>query len=282
MPTLRDGFQLFRGQPREVNVAAVLVGYVVATNDGDCELPSIYGDRGEIGLARGAPLLAATSGLIRRGGRAGHSPTRSVTGLWLYFLVILLATWTVHQVAPMVSPGKGDVIPGGFVLVSMVLLPLAVHYDSRYVKTNSDWDTDVYWWLGFAAFPAALLFAVVYLHRRRHAFGWRATVPRGFPPMAIGRWHFGVVLTLAYWVVIFVAPEWNAAAGRFSWLGLGFAWLGLPLATYLDVRFVRERSSCRPNATLWVGLAFLPGLNLVSGLLYLVRRYEVFWLVEQA
>lgn len=257
------------------------LGFYLATKGNGSEASTLYGDRGEIGLARGAPFLTATPADSSDNDDVGQLSLTTVTGLWLYVLVSVLILRISSQFVPLRVMGVNDFIIHVIGFAFWMLLPLATHYDTRYVKTSSDWDTDVYWWLGFIAFPAALLFAVVYLYRRRQVFGWRAAVPWGFSPLAVGYWQYSVAVMIAYWVVIFVAPELNVALGPLSWVGLAIAWLGLPLTTYLDIRFVRTRYNCKPNVLLWVSLAFVPGLNLISGLLYLVRRYEVIWLAEQ-
>lgn len=260
-----------------VSYGLMEIGYAVAAG-GDDHVPGlVYGDRGAIGIARGAPLLTATCG----DDGTDDTLSRSVTGIWFHVLIVLLAVHTIYRLTSPRIPGEGGFVVEVARFAIWILLPLAVHYDTRYVKSSSDWDTNVYWWLGFFAFPVALGFAAAYLYSRHRVFDWRTSLPRGIAPMTKGRWHYIVVVALIYWMVILVAPEWNATVGNLSWLGLAFAWLGLPLATYLDLRYLREEVDCVPTASIWVGLALVPGLNLLSGILYLVRRYEIVWLAGQ-
>jgi hypothetical protein len=83
---------------------------------------------------------------------------------------------------------------------------------------------------------------------------------------------------LAGWVVALlltgVAPPDSPFGYAVAFLGLG-SWVGMGIAMYYDIRYVRANSDWVPSTVVWVVAAVTPLLNLVAGAVYLFRRRNV-------
>lgn len=89
-------------------------------------------------------------------------------------------------------------------------------------------------------------------------------------------WWYGVAGGVGLWVLAFVLS--NALGESLGLLGGFFgliAWVGLPLAAYFDMKYIRANSKWNPNTILWVIGFVIPMLNIVGGGVYLYRRHEV-------
>lgn len=88
-------------------------------------------------------------------------------------------------------------------------------------------------------------------------------------------WWYGVAGFAGLWVVL-LAIAGNEPAGSGAFLGLLVlvAWLGLPLAAYYDMQYVRSRSQWRPSVGLWVLGLLVWILNIPLAAIYLYRRHE--------
>jgi predicted RNA-binding Zn-ribbon protein involved in translation (DUF1610 family) len=88
-------------------------------------------------------------------------------------------------------------------------------------------------------------------------------------------WWYGVAGGAALWVVLLgIVGSAPPAAEAFLGLLLLVAWIGLPLAAYYDMQYVRSKTQWRPNTGLWV-LGFLVWfLNVPLAVVYLYRRHE--------
>lgn len=89
-------------------------------------------------------------------------------------------------------------------------------------------------------------------------------------------WWYGVAGGTGLWVVVLllsaVAGDSIGAVGGFLAL---LAWVGLPVAAYYDMQYVRANAQWNPNTVLWVGLLAVWMVNVVAGAVYLYRRHEV-------
>lgn len=89
-------------------------------------------------------------------------------------------------------------------------------------------------------------------------------------------WWYGVAGGTGLWVVVLLL---SAAAGDSIGAFGGFlallAWIGLPVAAYYDMQYVRANAQWNPNTVLWVGLLAVWMVNVVAGAVYLYRRHEV-------
>ena len=88
-------------------------------------------------------------------------------------------------------------------------------------------------------------------------------------------WWYGVAACTGLWafllVLVTVAPN---AGGALAGLLVLLAWVGLPVAAYYDMQYVRANSEWRPSQFLWVVLLAVWILNVVVGAAYLYQRHE--------
>lgn len=96
-------------------------------------------------------------------------------------------------------------------------------------------------------------------------------------PRPTGYWHVAVaagMLAGAVGLVLTLAlPETAGAGDAGGWLVLANIVL-VPVATYLDVGRLRTAAGWEPQTAVWVGLGIVPGVNVASGFVYLVRRND--------
>ncbi|WP_440990872.1 zinc ribbon domain-containing protein [Haloarchaeobius baliensis] len=96
-----------------------------------------------------------------------------------------------------------------------------------------------------------------------------------YQPSVSENWWYGVAGGTALWafllVLVSVAPNGGGAFAGFLVL---LAWVGLPVAAYYDIKYVRATSDWRPSQVLWVVLLAVWILNVVVGAAYLYQRHE--------
>lgn len=89
-------------------------------------------------------------------------------------------------------------------------------------------------------------------------------------------WWYGVAGGTALWIVVLL---FSGVAGDTAGAFVGFlalaAWIGLPVAAYFDIQYVRANGEWNPNTVLWVILLLVWLVNIVAGAVYLYRRHEV-------
>lgn len=89
-------------------------------------------------------------------------------------------------------------------------------------------------------------------------------------------WWYGVAGGTGLWVVVFI---FSGAAGDSAGAFVGFlalvAWIGLPLAAYFDMKYIRANGEWNPNTALWIISLFVWLINIIAGVVYLYRRHEV-------
>jgi len=89
-------------------------------------------------------------------------------------------------------------------------------------------------------------------------------------------WWYGVVGGTALWVLVFgLAGAAGDSLGVFGGFLALVAWIGLPVAAYFDMQYIRANGKWNPNTVLWVILLAIWLVNIVAGVVYLYRRHEV-------
>lgn len=88
-------------------------------------------------------------------------------------------------------------------------------------------------------------------------------------------WWYGVAGGTGLWFVIVVLASIDAGGGAFGGFLALVAWIGLPLAAYFDMQYIRANSKWNPNTIVWVVLLAIWLVNIVAGAVYLYRRHEV-------
>lgn len=66
------------------------------------------------------------------------------------------------------------------------------------------------------------------------------------------------------------APDDSVIALAVFWS----AYLGLPIAIYMDMRHVRETGTWKPTSSLWMVALFVPLFNFLAAFYYLSRKYK--------
>lgn len=88
-------------------------------------------------------------------------------------------------------------------------------------------------------------------------------------------WWYGVAGGVGLWVLAILA---SGIGGPLDTLG-GFlalaAWIGMPVAAYFDMQYIRANGRWNPNTVVWVVLLLVWFINIVAGVVYLYRRHEV-------
>lgn len=87
-------------------------------------------------------------------------------------------------------------------------------------------------------------------------------------------WWYGVAGGTALWVLLFILVG-NTSLGAFVGFLILAAWIGLPVAAYFDMQYIRANGEWNPNTVLWVILLAVWLVNIVAGAVYLYRRHEV-------
>ena len=96
--------------------------------------------------------------------------------------------------------------------------------------------------------------------------------------MTSGKWWYGIVLSLICWIIAAGITEEIVPYGTAASVTLGslilFAWVLMPIATYLDIRHVRQHNDWQPKTWFWVFAAVIWLVNIFTGFSYLARRYR--------
>jgi hypothetical protein len=87
-------------------------------------------------------------------------------------------------------------------------------------------------------------------------------------------WYYGVLAALAAWMGFLIAEIFVNDVSQIVYGLLVLSWLLFPLATYLDAKYVRAKSTWDPNAVVWTIGAATPYCNVFSGLAYVYKRYD--------
>lgn len=95
--------------------------------------------------------------------------------------------------------------------------------------------------------------------------------PSDYTTTTSDRWHYGVAGGVALWILGFAMPEGSPVAGVFFLV----AWALLPASIYYDRQWLRATTNWNPQQAVWITLAVIPLVNIVAGVVYLIRRADV-------
>ena len=179
------------------------------------------------------------------------------TAAWALFLFTTDAEW-------LLGPVLFDAITT-LALLAWPAIPVAAYLDLRGFRDVAAWEPATKSWLLVTAIPVANVPAgVAYCARRRCAV--RGTFPSP-------RWRFGVYAGIVAWSVVLAAgaPVGDADLGALDPVVtalLFVAWLGFPVALYLDA----VRCDAYPDTSLriraMVVLSAVPALNVLFGVVH--------------
>jgi hypothetical protein len=89
-------------------------------------------------------------------------------------------------------------------------------------------------------------------------------------------WYYGIVAGAGIWMfsLLLAGLAPNNEGGIFVGLLVLAAIIGLPIATYFDIRYVRANSKWNPNTVAWIIGTIVWFVNIPVALVYLYRRHE--------
>lgn len=95
-------------------------------------------------------------------------------------------------------------------------------------------------------------------------------------PTTSPNWWYGVAGATTLWVILIVVVSLNPRQTYDTVLGflVLVAWIGLPLTAYFDMRYVRHHSDWQPNTAIWLIGLLIWFVNILFGIVYLIRRHE--------
>lgn len=89
-------------------------------------------------------------------------------------------------------------------------------------------------------------------------------------------WWYGVAGGIVLWLLVFMlSSAMGSSLGAFAGLLVFVAWIGLPIAAYFDMQYIRANGNWNPNTVLWVIALSVWLVNIIAGAVYLYRRHEV-------
>jgi len=89
-------------------------------------------------------------------------------------------------------------------------------------------------------------------------------------------WWYGVAGGTGLWILAIILIEVAGnSLGVFTGLLLWVAWVGLPIAAYFDMQYIRANAEWNPNTVIWLILLAVWIVNIIAGCVYLYRRHEV-------
>lgn len=93
-----------------------------------------------------------------------------------------------------------------------------------------------------------------------------------------GNWWIIIYGTCFLWVLpisLLMVGAPSSVIQQTAIYGWFIAWIVMPIALYDDIKFVRNTSSWEPKLWLYVVLALIPLIAVISGTVYLGRRHMV-------
>lgn len=89
-------------------------------------------------------------------------------------------------------------------------------------------------------------------------------------------WWYGIAGGTIAWVfLLLVASVAGSGLGAAGGLLTLVAWIGMPVAAYFDMQYIRANGKWNPNTVVWVALMAVWVVNIIAGSVYLYRRHEV-------
>lgn len=89
-------------------------------------------------------------------------------------------------------------------------------------------------------------------------------------------WYFAIIAGVCLWILALVfiriigVPENNLITGLLSIAG----WLLIPIGGFYDLKYLRAHSAWTPMKGVWLIGMIIPGIDVLVGLVYLLRRHE--------
>lgn len=125
------------------------------------------GVRNEAGSGRGSGSKST--------GRA-HDPSQyetNVSDSWYLGVAAGLVLWIALFAMGSLEPSGGlEMVVGLLALIGWALMPIAVYYDSKYVRANGNWNPNtVAWVAAMAIWLVNIVAGAVYLYRRHEVLG---------------------------------------------------------------------------------------------------------------
>lgn len=109
-----------------------------------------------------------------------------------------------------------------------------------------------------------------------HPTGGTSHDPSDYETTVSEAWWYGVAGGVALWILVFLL---SGAGGESLETFLGLlallAWIGLPVATYFDIQYIRANGEWDPDTAVWVVLSVIWVINIIAGAVFLYRRHEV-------
>lgn len=101
--------------------------------------------------------------------------------------------------------------------------------------------------------------------------------PADYSTTVSEHWRWGVAASLGCWILGMALPV-DSLAGMFLLVG----WVLMPVSVYYDAQWLRANTTWNPRTALWAVGSAIWLLNIVVGLVYLVRRHGVVSAAETA
>lgn len=111
------------------------------------------------------------------GSKSQHDPSQYETNVsenWWYGVLAGGALWILIFVGISFVPEGGPLsaIFGFLALIAWAIMPVAVYYDSKYVRANSKWNpSSGLWIVGMLIWLVNIIAGIVYLYRRHETIG---------------------------------------------------------------------------------------------------------------
>lgn len=101
--------------------------------------------------------------------------------------------------------------------------------------------------------------------------------PSQYETTVSSAWWYGIAGGTVLWVLVLILSGTAASdsLGAFAGFLALAAWIGLPLAAYFDMQYIRANGKWNPNTIVWVIVLAVWLVNIVAGVVYLYRRHEV-------
>lgn len=95
-------------------------------------------------------------------------------------------------------------------------------------------------------------------------------------PTISPNWWYGIAIGTALWIVLLIVQGLNVDPAYDPFFGflLVLAWISLPLSAYFDTQYLQHTTNWEPNTALWVIGLVVWFLNILLGIVYLIRRHE--------
>lgn len=106
-------------------------------------------------------------------GRTSAPTETTVSDSWWYGVAICVGLWVlILATASVPLPAGLDALFGLLTITAWVGLPLSAYFDSKYVRSKSDWRPNtVLWVIGLLVWFVNIVLGAIYLYRRHEVLG---------------------------------------------------------------------------------------------------------------